>query len=314
MEMKIMLFSEIYGSYFNVVASILKEALNGSLTDNKITQIVHEKAFAESVISIPTSLKNNDWLLFDDDFKPVIKHSPTMPLTTLQKRWLKSLLLDPRIMLFEPDFTGLEDVTPLYNTDTFVYFDQYTDGDPYTDENYIKCFKEILKAIKEKRKLKIYFNSRTGAEHSITCIPYRLEYSAKDDKFRLLATDNRHINVVNLVRIHSFELLYEYDINSFKLPQKHLKELVMLLHNERNALERVLLHFSHFEKETLKIDENTYEIKLLYDKDDETELLIRVLSFGPVLKVKSPIEFVDLIKERINKQKSLQVIQKQKNH
>lgn len=38
-------------------------------------------------------------------------------------------------------------------------------------------------------------------------------------------------------------------------------------------------------------------------KDDETELLIRVLSFGPVLEVKAPISFVWLIRNRINKQR-----------
>ena len=78
----------------------------------------------------------------------------------------------------------------------------------------------------------------------------------------------------------------------------------MLLHDERNALERVLLHFSHFEKETQKLDDRLYQIKLRYDKDDETELLIRVLSFGPVLEVVAPDAFIELIRERLNKQSS----------
>ena len=297
-----MLFSEIYGCYFNAVAEILKEAINGSLTDKRLTEIAGEKAFAESIVSIPSALKDNSWLLFDDDFKPVIKNTPSMPLTTLQKRWLKSLLNDPRIRLFDVDTAFLEDVKPLFDMDTFVLFDQYSDGDPYTDEKYIKTFKLLIKAIKEKRKINIYFHGRTGSNHSIKCIPYRLEYSSKDNKFRLLATDGRQINVVNLARIHDIEVLEEYNTEDFNIPKRRSNELVMELYDERNALERVLLHFSHFEKETIKTDENLYEIKLSYDKDDETELLIRVLSFGPVLKVKSPNEFVYLIKERINKQ------------
>lgn len=76
----------------------------------------------------------------------------------------------------------------------------------------------------------------------------------------------------------------------------------MMLHDERNGLERVLLHFSHFEKETLKLEDGLYQIKLRYDRDDEAELLIRVLSFGPVLEVKSPAEFIRLIRERIRVQ------------
>ncbi|MGE5629050.1 MAG: WYL domain-containing protein, partial [Solirubrobacterales bacterium] len=35
---------------------------------------------------------------------------------------------------------------------------------------------------------------------------------------------------------------------------------------------------------------------------DETELLIRILSFGPVIKVLAPEKFLNLIKERVMKQ------------
>ena len=83
---------------------------------------------------------------------------------------------------------------------------------------------------------------------------------------------------------------------------ERLKALTLLLHDERNGLERVLLHFSHFEKETQKLDERLYRITLRYDQDDETELLIRVLSFGPVLEVVAPITFRQLMRNRIQKQ------------
>lgn len=297
-----MLFSEIYGSYFNVVAAVLTEALTGCLTDRRLTELVQEKAFSESVLSIPAALKSGDWPLLDKNFEPVIRHKPTMPLTTLQKRWLKALLLDPRIALFAPDSAGLEDVEPLYKPGTFVLFDRYADGDPYEDEGYIECFRAILRAIREKRRLRIRFRGRTGARHSSVCIPYRLEYSAKDDKFRLLDAGKYRIHMINLSRVYSCEILEEYDPDGFHLPQNHLKELVLLLHDERNALERVLLHFSHFEKETQKLDDRLYQIKLRYDRDDETELLIRVLSFGPVLEVKLPPEFIALIRARIDRQ------------
>lgn len=295
-----MLFSEIYGSYFNVVAAVLAEAAEGCLTEGCLTGLVQEKAFAESVLTIPAALKSGDWPLLDENLTSVLRHKPTMPLTTLQKRWLKSLLLDPRIALFAPDAAGLEDVEPLYRPETFVRFDRYADGDPYGDEGYVRCFRTVLQALREKRRLKIRFHSRTGARHRITCIPYRLEYSAKDDKFRLLAADTCRDNVINLARVESCELLEEYDPDSFRPPEKCPYELVLLLHDERNGLERVLLHFSHFEKETRKLDERLYQINLRYDKEDETELLIRVLSFGPVLEVKGPAEFIALVKERVD--------------
>lgn len=297
-----MLFSEIYGSYFNVVAAVLAEAAEGCLTDRRLTELVQEKAFAESVLAIPAALKSGEWPLLDRDFGPVLQHRPTMPLTALQKRWLKALLLDPRIALFAPDAAGLEDAEPLYRPDAFVFFDRYADGDPYEDEVYIKCFRTALRAVREKRRLKIRFRSRTGARHAVVCIPRRLEYSAKDDKFRLLAAGTRRVNAINVARMEDCELLEAYDPDSVRLPERHPHELVLLLHDERNGLERVLLHFSHFEKETRKLDERLYQIDLRYDREDETELLIRVLSFGPVLEVKAPAEFAALVGERISRQ------------
>ena len=297
-----MLFSEIYGSYFHVVAAVLAEAAEGGLTDRRLTALVQEKAFAESALSIPASLKSGDWPLLDERLHSVLHHKPTMPLTTLQKRWLKALLSDPRIALFQPDTTGLEDVEPLYAQNTFVLFDRYADGDPYEDPNYAACFRLILNAIRDKRMLRLQFRGHTGSWHSFVCTPHQLEYSAKDDKFRLLATGNRQLNTVNLARIQSCELLGTYDPKAVTYPQRRLNELVLLLHDERNALERVLLHFSHLEKETLKLDDKLYQIKLRYDEDDETELLIRVLSFGPVLEVKAPDVFRKQMRDRIQAQ------------
>ena len=297
-----MLFHEIYGSYFHAVAAVLTEASEKALTDKRMTELVAAKAFAESTLSIPTALRQEAWPLLDRDLHTVIRQAPSTPLTILEKRWLKALLLDPRIALFAPDTAGLEDVEPLYQPDTFVRFDQYSDGDPYADETYIACFRTVLQAIHERKMLRIRFRGHTGARHSLACTPYRLEYSAKDDKFRLLAAGKRSTHIVNLARVRSCEPLDEYIPEDFHLPQLRTKELTMQLYDERNALERVLLHFSHFEKETRRLSDGSYQIKLLYDADDEIELLIRVLSFGPVLKVLAPTDFVNLLKERLSRQ------------
>lgn len=295
-----MLFSEIYGSYFNVVAAVLSEAVKGTLTGRRMTELVEEKAFAESSLSIPASVKGT-WPLVKNDFSTVIKHEPTMPLTLLQKRWLKALLQDPRIALFAPDTAGLEDVEPLYRQDTFVFFDRYADGDPYQDETYIRCFRALLQAIHEKRFVRLYYDGRSGKRHTCACIPYRLEYSAKDDKFRLLSVEQGRRHTINLARVRRCELLHENE-RKLRVVKEKQCEVTLLLKNERNALERVLLHFSHFDKETLRLEGERYQLKLGYDRDDETELLIRILSFGPMLEVVAPAEFRQLVKERIVRQ------------
>ena len=83
-----------------------------------------------------------------------------------------------------------------------------------------------------------------------------------------------------------------------------IKTVEFELVDERNALERVLLHFAHFEKQAERLEANKYKVTVKYEKDDETEMVIRILSFGPMVKVTAPQHFVDLIKERLISQKS----------
>lgn len=64
-----------------------------------------------------------------------------------------------------------------------------------------------------------------------------------------------------------------------------------------------MLHFSHLDKKTERIDDGHYRITLYYEREDETELLIRVLSFGPVLKVIFPDDFVKKLLQRLKNRK-----------
>lgn len=87
--------------------------------------------------------------------------------------------------MFHPDESGLEDVEPLFLPEDIVLFDQFSDGDPYQEERYIEIFQELLKAIKDKKSVKILYLLKNGTEKWIKCHPVRLEYSQRDDKFRL---------------------------------------------------------------------------------------------------------------------------------
>ena len=63
-----------------------------------------------------------------------------------------------------------------------------------------------------------------------------------------------------------------------------------------------MLHFAHFEKEAERMDDKTYKVTLQFYTSDETELLIRILSFGPLIRVTEPESMVESIKERLKKQ------------
>ena len=301
-----MLFHEIYGNYFSVAAEVLKDACAGTLNDKRFYEIISNIGFGESALGIPSALKGGEWMLLTQDMRTPLKHPPSMPLTILQKRWMKALLSDPRIKLFGVTCKGLEDVAPLYTKDTFYYFDRYHDGDPFEDDGYITRFRCILTAIKEKRLVDVNFTGKLGAIKRQIYFPRYLEYSSKDDKFRLIVTYKRNTRTINLGRIVSVEALDRPDATAPLQPKPKPKTypLVMELIDERNALERAMLHFSHLEKETVHLEENHYRITLRYEIEDETEMLIRVMAFGPLLRVTSPDRFIDLVRERLTKQRS----------
>ena len=302
-----MIFHEIYSVYYQTVAKILEEALDHPLKQDEICNIIEKYAFSESILSIESALREQKWQLLKSDGTTIFKNDPSMPLTTIQKRWLKSICQDPRIHLFQDDLKEIEfpEIEPLFTPNDFYIFDQYQDGDDYTDESYIRNFRMILDAIKNQYPLKITTYNHKGKKVSMQILPKYLEYSEKDDKFRVAGFGSRLGGTVNLGRIISCERTKTAENTELihRIPPRK-RRVIFELEDERNALERVLLHFAHFPKKAEKIEENRYHIMVDYDKDDETEMVIRILSFGPMIKVVQPEHFINLIKERLRKQKS----------
>lgn len=301
-----MIFSEIYGSYYKAMTEILKIAVSGdgSAALKDIRPVIDKYAFAESLLTIQPAISEERWQVIRSDGKTAISNDPTRPLTLLERKWLKAISLDPRIKLFDVDFGWLGDVEPLFTPDDYYIFDKYDDGDSFEDPEYIKNFRLILEAIKDRFPLRIGTENRRGSITHLSVIPEYLEYSEKDDKFRLMTSGTRHSVTVNLGRIVYCRRFNGNFPNQGGRKRNTNRSVTLILTDKRNALERVLLHFSHFEKQAEKIDDEHYKLILKYDKDDETELVIRILSFGPMVKVIEPYNFVELIKKRLEMQKS----------
>ncbi len=300
-----MIFSELYSAYYNAVAAILRQSLSNPISDTDLRKLSDRYAFGESIMTIPDALKDERWQLLRKDGTTVLHNSPKMPMTILQKRWLKSISLDPRIKLFGGLDIDLDDVEPLFTPEDICVFDKYQDGDNYEDENYIYNFRLILDAVKNQYPLKIVMLNRRGEQYSRVVQPEYIEYSEKDDKFRVIGRGIKLGNTINIGRIitcHPYQGEKNNNLNSRN--DAKLRSVILELTNKRNALERVLLHFAHFEKQAEKLDEDRYKITVYYEKDDETEIVIRVLSFGPMVKVVEPTRFIGLIKQRLIQQKS----------
>lgn len=129
-----------------------------------------------------------------------------------------------------------------------MYFDRYADGDDYDDPAYIANFRLIRQAIAERRKLKVSFLNSREQKRCEILEPVQLEYSDKEDKFRVLCADRQSIKTVNLGRIVQCELLRDTFPENVRLKEREKKVLKFTLTDERNALERAMMKFSHYKK------------------------------------------------------------------
>ena len=302
------IFSEVYGTYYNIVADILGKAASNGLNLEQLKRIVYKEGYEESGIELLPALTDERWTLLNKELKTPLKNKPSMPLTLLQKQWLKAVLLDERVRLFFTDEEladeekALEDVEPLYRPEQFVFFDRFVDGDNYKSARYRENFRQVLQAIKDHTAIDASY--RTNKDNVIVwtnLVPITLEYSAKDDKFRLQGmAGSRHVTL-NLGKIITVELgePLEQELHLISASQE---KLVLELVDERHTMMRALMHFSDLAKETEKLDDTHYLLTVFYDKNDETEMVYRVLSFGPTMKVREPECFVELLKERLKEQ------------
>lgn len=297
-----MIFNEIYGCYYDAVAKILSKSTEKHITKTEIREIIEKYAFSESFFEIETKLRTQEYQLLNKDGTTPLKNKPTLPLTELQKRWLKSISQDKRIKLFCDDFPDLSDTCPIFSEEDYYVYDKYGDGDDYENKDYIKIFRTILKAIDEEQPVQIVLKTRNGKYINTVAIPLKLEYSQKDDKFRLYTSGSGQVSIVNVGKILSCEI-YNKEFKSIYQRNVEKERVVNIeLYDERNALERFMIHFAHYKKVATKIDDKKYRVDIYYECIDETELLIRILSFGQFVKVISPNSFLKQIKYRINKQ------------
>lgn len=299
-----MIFSELYSAYYNTVTAIISAIIDGEHSEKELQKIVADRAFGESVLTIMPSLKSEKWQLVHSDMTTPLEHKPMTPLTMLQKRWLKAISLDPRVKLFGVEFPDLEDVEPLFTSADYYIYDKYSDGDPFEDEQYIRQFRIILEAIRKGSQIKFEMINRKGNAMFVRCRPVRLEYSEKDDKFRLITAGWRAVSIVNLAKIRACAH-YTGERQAIGREKPVIYDTVTVkIRDERNAMERFMLHFAHFEKQAEKLDNKHYLVKIKYAHDDEPEMVIRILSFGPMAQVVEPESFRKLVIEKLEKQLS----------
>lgn len=305
------LFSEIYSAYYNAVAAVIRTAQDGSLDSGSLFDIVRDSAFPESVLTIVPALENGSWPLIKKDWTTNIRHTPTMPLSLLQRQWLKALCADPRIRLLAGDAelsrleADLSDVEPLFRPEDFCLYDAYSDADDCTAEPYVANFRTAMRAIHGNGILLVEYRGRGGRIRKFTCRPCKMEFSQKDGKFRLVSRRKNRRITCNMCRIVSCGIVQAADELPDGLPPDESRTVTLEIYDGRKAMERAMHEFAHFERSCIHVRGGVYRLTLSYNALDETEMVIRVLSFGPMIRVIAPDEFACIVKERIRRQMEL---------
>lgn len=254
----------------------------------------------------------------DRVYRSILNHEPTRPLTLIERQWLRAVLDDPRMTLFEETpltalRESLADVEPLYRQEDVEIFDACADGDPYADEGYRARFRLILQAIRRKSWLSVTHRTQYGTTVTVRVRPTELEYSEKDDKFRLVTEGGSFINLGRVLSCEECPKPTDPPVESAQTetpgakadPVCERKTAEFTLFDRDNARDRILFHFAHFERQTRKLDETTYRLTVSYEADDEAELVIRVLSCGPYLRVENPAALKNKVAARLRRQMGL---------
>lgn len=292
------LFHKIYSVYFKTVSRILEQLSQKetALSAKDINQIIKANAFPsdaksskEQKAALLTQLQEwsililNENGLYESELRNIIR-----PQTTLEKQWLLTIQNHRTFSLFA-DVTQLpkqwsdakQTTQPLYQADSFELFDKFSDGDDYNNELYKENFRNLLQAIKEHRYISFQYHTNTE-QKTISIdriIPVNLEYSPKNDKFRLLAFDRKYLElahkpkefkqaiirqtIFNLSNFQSscqlHETLTEQEKQKLKqVSAKYSKQpksvAVIELVDARNALQRALISFSDYQKEVMQLD------------------------------------------------------------
>lgn len=352
------LFEEIYGCYYQITARILAEAFVHPVTAGRMREMALRYGYQESGSAVADRLTGGQWPFLqptEEDaeengngsqsrrkitYRPILRNAGflqpgALPLTKLQKAWLRALLSDRRIGLFLTDeeihllSQWLEKEEALYHQEDFYYYDQYLDGDGYEDGRYRENFRYILQAMETKQPLQVVYESRMGQiwEGYVAC--GQLQYSARDNKFRLCCLTGRDaclqrrrqtfFNVEKIKECSVYPQAVPGDISRFLTggfftgafltggfpagEEKIRRWVEIAISRERNGLERCMLHFASYEKHTrYEEEEGRYICRIYYDPADETGLLIDVLSFGPVIEVLGPAGFLGQVRKRVKMQ------------
>ena len=193
----------------------------------------------------------------------------------------------------------------MYKKDTFDFYDIYTDGDDFSNKEYKRNFQRLVKATEQNQCVFIKYKSKNNKIIYGDFIPENIEYSQKNNRFRLICTNLSFNGLKTVINISSIKSVSVKEQKNDDIIKKNNKKVYAEIEvsNERNGIERFMSEFASLEKIT-EFDKTAgkCKVKLSYNSWDEAEILVRLLGFGTIIKVNSPERLVNKIKKRVKKQ------------
>lgn len=311
------LFDNIYSAYFIAVEHVLASA---PLTKRQLHEQLFSELSEDGAVEVETKLLNGTWPLLTERngrYYSVLGHAPSRAYTHLERAYLRALIEDARSALFLNDEQleymrkKLSNDSPLFSTDDFYRYDRASDGDDASNPAFRENCRRLLGAMRGDEWVRFDYLTRRKRQLSVVCRPLTLEYSGKDDRFRLHDVDaNGDFSVHLLSAIGHVEIIEPPSIyvpvSEESEPMRCKEPILLEITPQRNALNRFMLQFSYLEKIS-EYNEETgcATVRLWYPIQDEREIIIRLLGFGASIHVCGPKRIVDELRRRIRLQAEL---------
>lgn len=249
-------------------------------------------------------------------YRSMLQNPCKRPLSIDELKWLKAVLGSDKAkcLLDAPLLEKLQDllngISPLYQYEQLVGHHVASDKDDFTQQHYQSTLNLALQAIEERRIVYIEYAGVHGSKLATHFFLHELEYSPRDGKIRLICSKVRpsglkKIQRLNLSRVSKLFLTsnvytgdFEYKTQKNSLNGRQILELEIL--NERNGIERCFCQFSVYERLSFyRHEKGTCHMTMHYLPSYEAELMIQVLSFGPIVSVLGPDDFKKRFIERL---------------
>lgn len=328
------LFHEYKNKYFHLVFRILNLAKNGLYKD-EIIRLIEEEEYDEKVIG--KDFKTFEGMILnqygkEDNFNfleeregkyySILNSEDSIPLkvrfSKLEKSWLNGMIKEPVVQALlgketlKKLETALTDMKEKGSNQIIEFTNKVQNGFDIDLEKLSKDFYTILEGIINEKPI-LYSNvDKNGNEYNNQlAIPIRIEYSLKDNKFRasLYSLDEKRSILVNLHTLKEVKIANNVDSNIKrkdvlkKLKEKKYSEVPITIELEdiRGAMERCFMSFSSFERNSRTISKNKYEIDIYYYTFEEDEVIRKIMSLGPYVKVKAPNRVREIIIDKIKR-------------